>query len=102
MTDRDTAMVVERLVRLEDEAAIRDTLYAYGSALDYGDRDQFIDCFTSDADYYVTMRIGDSGAFEFHGHDELRGYFDAHTHAPTAWHKHVTTNAVITLDGDSA
>jgi 3-phenylpropionate/cinnamic acid dioxygenase small subunit len=102
MPDHDTPTLVERLTRLEDEGSIRNTLYAYGSALDYGDRDQFLGCFTSDADYYVTMRIGDGGAFEFHGRDELRDYFDAHTHAPAAWHKHVTTNPTITVDEDTA
>jgi 3-phenylpropionate/cinnamic acid dioxygenase small subunit len=102
MTEQDLAEVVARLARLEDEAAIRDTLYAYGSALDYGDRDQFLDCFTADADYVVAMRIGSSGAFAFSGRDELGAYFDGHTHAPAAWHKHVTTNATVTVNGNAA
>ena len=102
MPDPDITTLVERLTRLEDQAAIRDTLYAYGTALDYGDRDQFLRCFTPDADYYVSMRIGAAGAFEFHGLDQLSGYFDGHTHAPAAWHKHITTNPTITIDGDSA
>jgi 3-phenylpropionate/cinnamic acid dioxygenase small subunit len=102
MPDLDITTLVERLTRLEDEAAIRDRLYSYGTALDYGDRDQFLSCFTPDADYYVTMRIGVAGAFEFHGRDQLTGYFDSHTHAPAAWHKHITTNPTITIDGDTA
>jgi len=102
MTEQDIAEVVARLALLEDEAAIRDTLYAYGSALDYGDRDQFLDCFTADADYVVSMRIGASGALAFRGRDELGAYFDGHTHAPAAWHKHVTTIATVTVNGDAA
>jgi ketosteroid isomerase-like protein len=102
MADQDVTKLVERLTRLEDEAAIRDTLYAYGSALDYGDRDQFLGCFTPDADYFVTMRIEGAGAMEFHGYDELAGYFNGHTHAPAAWHKHITTNPMVTIDGDTA
>lgn len=91
-----------RLRRLEDEAAIRATLHAYGSALDYGDRAQFLDCFTADAEYVVVLRTSGAVAYECRGHDELAAYFDAHTHAPTAWHKHVVTNITVEVDGDSA
>jgi 3-phenylpropionate/cinnamic acid dioxygenase small subunit len=102
MSDETITELLDRLRRLEDEAAIRDTLYAYGSALDYGDREQFLDCFTTDADYYVSMRISGPSGMEFHGHEELGAYFDDHTHAPSAWHKHITTNPTIVPDGDTA
>ncbi len=102
MTDSQIEELTERLARLEDERAIAATLYAYGTALDYGDRHLFLDCFTPDADYVVDMRIGAEGGFEFHGHDELRGYFDGHTHAPAAYHKHLTVNPSIAVDGDTA
>jgi ketosteroid isomerase-like protein len=94
--------VLARLRRLEDEAAIHTTLYSYGASLDYGDRDEFLRCFTPDAAYTVDTRIGGARVLEFHGHDELTGYFDGHTHAPSAWHKHITTNAAMTIDGDTA
>ena len=94
--------LTERLDRLEAERAIVATLSAYGHALDYGDRDQFLGCFTKDAAYVVAMRIDTENGFEFHGHDELTGYFDNHTHAPAAWHKHITTNSIVTVDGDQA
>jgi hypothetical protein len=48
------------------------------------------------------MRIGGERVLEFHGHDELTGYFDGHTHAPSAWHKHITTNPTVTIDDDTA
>src|SRR5690349_16036790 len=76
-----TADLLQRLQRLEDEAAIRETFYAYGASLDYGNRDQFLRCFTIDAEYTVTMRIAGVTAMEFHGHEQLAGYFDGHTHA---------------------
>ena len=48
------------------------------------------------------MRIAGTIALEFRGHDELTGYFDDHTHAPAAWHKHVTTTPDVIVDGDTA
>ena len=103
MSDPTIDDLVARLQHLEDDAAIRSTLYAYGAAIDYGDREQFLDCFTPDADYVVTMRLSGPGSgLQFHGVDELGAYFDGHTHAPAAWHKHVTTNVSIALAGDTA
>ena len=54
MSDPTINALVERLDRLEAERDIAATMYAYGSAIDYGDRDRFLDCFTDDADYVVT------------------------------------------------
>lgn len=102
MADPTVTELAARLSRLEAEEAIRTVLYAYGDALDYGDRDEFLACFTPDADYFVDMRVGGRGAMEFHGHDQLEGYFDGHTHAPAAWHKHITTNPTITVEGGTA
>jgi ketosteroid isomerase-like protein len=98
----DQHALTERLRHLEDEAAVQATMHAYGAALDYGDRDRFLDCFTPDAHYVVVMRIAGTIALEFRGHDELTGYFDNHTHAPAAWHKHITTSIVAAVDGDEA
>jgi 3-phenylpropionate/cinnamic acid dioxygenase small subunit len=91
-----------RLGRLEDERAIVSTLYRYGEALDHDDRDEFLGCFTADAEYLVSMRIDTSHEFGFHGHEELGAYFDGHSHAPAAFHKHITTNPLVTVDGDTA
>jgi len=92
----------DRLARIEDERAIVAILYRYGDALDHGDRDEFLDCFTPDAEYLVQMRIESSGGFTFEGHEQLRGYFDGHTHAPAAFHKHVTVNPLVTVNGGAA
>jgi ketosteroid isomerase-like protein len=102
MPDPTIEELTARLDRLDAERAIVDVLYAYGSAIDYGDRDRFLQCFTADADYVVHMRIVGATVLQFHGHDELAGYFSDHTHAPDAWHKHVTTNPSVTVDGDTA
>jgi hypothetical protein len=92
----------DRLGRLEDERAIVATLYRYGDALDHDKRDAFLECFTSDAEYLVAMRMDASNGFRYHGHEELGDYFDGHTHAPAAFHKHVTANPLVTVDGQSA
>jgi ketosteroid isomerase-like protein len=100
VTDLDALSA--RLDVLEAERAIVQTMYAYGRALDYGDLDGFLECFTEDADYVVDMRLGGPAVLKFHGRDELAGYHEWHTHAPNAWHKHVGTNPAITIDGDTA
>ncbi len=94
--------MAERVGRLEDERAIVATLYRYGAGLDHDNREEFLDCFTADAEYRVSMRFDPSREFGFHGHGELGVYFDGHTHAPAAFHKHVTTNPLVTVDGDTA
>jgi len=102
MSDATMETVLARLEQLEAERAIVDTMYAYGSSLDYGDRDRFLQCFAPDAEYVVDMRSDAGAGFTFHGHEELDGYFAGHSHAPDAWHKHVTTNPSVTVDGDRA
>jgi ketosteroid isomerase-like protein len=92
----------DRLARIEDERAIVAILYRYGDALDHGDRDEFLDCFTPDAQYLVHMRMGSSDGLAFEGHEQLREYFDRHTHAPAAFHKHVTVNPLVTVNGAAA
>ena len=97
-----TEDLIDRLGRLEDERAIVATLYRYGDALDHDNRQEFLECFTDDADYLVSMRVDARNGFGYHGHEELGAYFDGHTHAPAAFHKHVTTNPLVTVDGHTA
>jgi ketosteroid isomerase-like protein len=92
----------DQLARLQDERAIVATLYRYGDALDHGDRDEFLDCFAPNAEYVVAMLLNSSNGFTHVGHEQLGAYFDGHTHAPAAFHKHVTVNPLITLDGAAA
>jgi hypothetical protein len=71
----------ERVGKLEDEREILHTMYTYGHAIDYGFESEFMNCWTENADLYW-------GVAEYHGHQELRDVFRAHTHAPQAYHKH--------------
>jgi len=102
MPEVDIAALVRRSDHLESERAIIDTMYAYGRGLDYGERDTFLDCFTVDAHYRVDMRLGGPAVLEYRGHQELAEYYEWHTHAPDAWHKHLTMNVSVTIDGDTA
>lgn len=96
MAETSLGELLDRLTLLEDERKIVATLYRYGDALDHGDREAFLDCFTPDASYEVRMRIDGSNDFVVTGHDELGAYFDGHTHAPAAYHKHITVNPAVT------
>ena len=46
----------ERVQRLEDERAILDRLYAYCTSLDYGHRDEWLDCWTEDGGARLAAR----------------------------------------------
>jgi uncharacterized protein (TIGR02246 family) len=89
--------LMARLRLLEDEREITRTLYRYAHAQYNGDRAQFLDCFTEDA-VVVRSRHGR----EVVGADAIGAFFDAITHAPEAYHKHVVFEPVIEIDGDEA
>ncbi|MGE0881063.1 MAG: nuclear transport factor 2 family protein [Acidimicrobiia bacterium] len=91
-----------RLDAYDDEKAIVAAMYRYGDALDHDNRDEFLACFTPDARYDVIMRFEPANSFAFTGHAELTQYFKGHTHRPNAFHKHVTTNPLVTVHGDTA
>lgn len=99
------AELSSRLRRLEDERAIRATLYQYGHALDYGAEADWVDCFVADAYYEVRYRA--EGATpgrvdQHHGHEQLAAFAAGHSRAPDRWHKHVLVEPVIGIDGDRA
>jgi hypothetical protein len=88
-----------------DRRQILDVLYGYCYAIDYGDVQAWLECFTSDAVYDV--RIGEhTGAAQRSvictGHEQLRAFAIAHTHAPEFWHKHLTLQPIVTVTGDEA
>jgi SnoaL-like domain len=96
--------VERRLAALEDERAILDRLYRYSYALDSGDRQAFLDCFTDDH-----VRTGASGGrwsiggeYRYEGIAAMDYYFDSHTHAPDLVHVHFLGQPLVQLDGDRA
>jgi ketosteroid isomerase-like protein len=84
-----------RVQRLEDEREILDTLYRYGHSIDYGLRDEWIDCWTETATLHWPHE-------SFTGHEEIGGAFDGHSHAPERYHKHLLIEPRIRVDGDRA
>jgi uncharacterized protein (TIGR02246 family) len=83
---------------LEDRAAIHDLFTRYCCALDNGDIETVVDCFTADA-------VLKSPVIDIEGHDAIRafaGRFAAQRAAGTQF-RHMVTNIAVTLSGgDSA
>jgi hypothetical protein len=87
-----------RVTRLEHEREILRTLHAYAHAIDYGDDEGWVDCFTANG----VFDVRGARQYLFCGHDELRHFIARHTRAPAAWHKHLMVEPLVKLDGDSA
>lgn len=93
--------VTERLRRLEDEGAVIRVLYQYAHAIDYGDEDLWVDCFTEDA-VWEAVNVVLGKTMRLSGREELARFAYEHTRPPTAYHKHLVTEPRVDLDGDSA
>jgi ketosteroid isomerase-like protein len=94
--------VIERLERLEAEGAILRTLYAYGHAIDYGDEEAWVDCFTEDGVFDVRTPRPERFNSRLEGRDELRRFVASHSRAPERWHKHLVIEPVVQVDGETA
>ena len=80
---------------LEDRAAIHDLFTRYCCALDNGEVETVVACFTEDA----ALK---SPVIDISGHDEIRafaGRFAAQRAAGTQF-RHMVTNIAVTIDGD--
>lgn len=100
MPQEDFAALMARVQALEDKSAILDTLMQYGHALDYGDVDRLVDCFTEDAVRETHRPDGTVNRWE--GAAGTREFATTHTHAPDKYHKHLVLNAVVEVHGDTA
>ena len=82
---------------LEDRIAIHDLFIRYCRALDNGEVETVVACFTPDA-------VLKSPVVDVTGHDEIRafaGRFAAQLAAGTQF-RHMVTNIVVTVDGEHA
>lgn len=96
------AALAQRLTALEDERAVIETLHRYGHALDAGDDDALVDCFTDDGTFAAAGREAGHTTFAVRGRDELRALAQGHSRPPTGYHQHHVAEPVVTLDGDAA
>ena len=82
---------------LEDRAAIHDLFTRYCCALDNGEVETVVDCFTGDA-------ILKSPVIDISGHDEIRAFasrFAAQCAAGTQF-RHMVSNIAVTITGNRA
>jgi ketosteroid isomerase-like protein len=100
MSQEDSAALHARIQAAEDRNAILDTLMHYGNALDYGDVDRLVDCFTDDAVRETWRPDGTCNRWE--GVDGTREFAMTHSHAPDKYHKHLILNSIVELHGDTA
>lgn len=87
-------------VTISPERAIENLLYRYAERIDLGDFDGVADLFA-----HGRIASGDDAA-TFEGRDAVRAMYEAstriHPDTGTPRTKHVTTNAIVELTGDSA
>jgi ketosteroid isomerase-like protein len=100
MSPDELAALKARVRALEDRAAILDTLQEYGHAIDYGDVEKLMSCFTDDA--VREIRRPDGTVNRWEGVAGTREFATTHSHAPDKYHKHLALNGVVALDGDTA
>lgn len=101
-THSDLRELQARLTVLEEERSIQRRLYAYGHAIDYGDEDEWVDCFTEDGVFDVRGRLPGHTALVVSGREALREFAAGHTRPPERYHKHLVIQPVIALEGDRA
>jgi ketosteroid isomerase-like protein len=100
-TDGRIAALERRLDALDQSAAVVDVLYHYAHALDFGDEEEFADCFTEDAVWEARNAATDS-IMTNTGRDELRRFAEGHTRPPELYHKHFMVQPTVHIDGDTA
>ena len=95
MSLNEMAVLAARVQALEDRSAILETLNEYGQALDYGDVERLVDCFTQDA--VRETRRPDGTVNRWEGAAGTREFATTHTHAPDKYHKHLVLNSTVTV-----
>jgi hypothetical protein len=75
---------------LLEEHRIQRTLDLYGHAIDYGDSDTWVACFTEDGVFEGHPRVEGARTFRIAGREALLAFARDHTRPPHAWHKHLS------------
>jgi hypothetical protein len=96
------AVLLERIERLEDHNGILRTLHTYGQALDVGDEDAFVDCFTEDATFDARGRSENYTTFHLAGREAFQDFVRGHTRPPVRYHLHLVAEPIISLEERNA
>jgi ketosteroid isomerase-like protein len=93
-----------RLSTVEDESAILKTLHRMAITIDYGDHATWLDCFTTDI-VFEMVEVSETDRVvrvRHEGRDALAAFIPGHTHAPAHFHKHLVSDPLIKVSGDTA
>ena len=88
-----------RLELLEAERGVVRTLHRYAHAIDYGDEQGWVDCFTEDGVFDIRSRHPHQPKRVVSGRAELTAFIAGHTRAPDLWHKHLLVEPVVEVTG---
>jgi ketosteroid isomerase-like protein len=91
-----------RLEQIVAEHEIARTISAYAHAVDYGDAEQVVDCFTEDGVFEVRSRRPGYPSRRIEGRQSLREFFGARTLPQDVGDKHLALQHRIALRGDEA
>lgn len=94
LNPEETEALLEHL--LEERAILR-MLHEYATAMDSGDEQAWLDCFTPDAVFDVVEVVGGRRVHREEGHDDLARYIAAYPKPPN-FRKHVVVHPVIDVD----
>ncbi len=89
-----------RVERLESEQAVVRALRRYCQAIDYGLEDEMADCFTTGGRFVI--EVGGAVVLTLEDRSEIREWVRGHSRAPELWHKHLSLEPIIDIDGDRA
>ncbi|HTU28311.1 MAG TPA: nuclear transport factor 2 family protein [Solirubrobacteraceae bacterium] len=94
--------LLARVAALEAERDILRTMYSYGHAIDRGDTQGWIDCFTEDGVFAASSERPGYPPFHVEGRAALTDFHEQHTRPPGLWHKHLVIEPLIDVDGEQA
>ena len=92
--------IEERVQRIADELDIVRVLNRYAHGIDYGDEDDWLDCFTEDAVWEAHSVAADGTLMRHAGRAALQAFVSGHTRPPELYHKHLVADPIVSVDTD--
>lgn len=102
MTGGPAASLEARVAALEEQQGVLDALTAYSQAIDAGEQDAWLDCFTDDGTFEVVSHLPEYPGRLLEGREQLATFIAAHSSPPDVFHKHLVIQPRIVVDGDTA